>query len=69
MDLNKEIWEAISATPRFPEKSKQALHVRIMRLIEESRKPTGKKLGATIMTQEASMSGQDGAPPATPKNV
>lgn len=57
MDLVQEIWDAINATPKLPEESKKALHIRIMRLVEESRKPTGQRLGVTIMTQEASLAG------------
>lgn len=57
MDLVQEIWDAINATPKLPEESKKALHIRVMRLIEESRKPTGRPLGVTVMTQEASLAG------------
>jgi len=58
MKLNEEIWDAINSTPSLPEESKKNLHVRIMRLIEQSQSsPVGKRLGATIMTQEASLAG------------
>jgi hypothetical protein len=57
MNLTEEIWDAINATPSLPQASKKALHVSIIRLIEESRKPTGNRLGVTIMTQEASLAG------------
>jgi hypothetical protein len=55
MDLVEEIWSAIDATPKLSEDVKKTLHVEILRLIEESKKPTGKRLGVTIMTQEASL--------------
>lgn len=57
MDLTQEIWDAINATPKLAEESKKALHVRIVRLVEESRKPMGRRLGVTVMTQEASKAG------------
>ena len=58
MNLNEQIWNEINSTPSIPEGSKKALHVRIMRLVEQSRaSPVGKKLGATFMTQEASLAG------------
>lgn len=56
MDLNEEIWGEINATPALPEEVKKSLHVRIMRMIEASKAtPVGRKLGVTIMTQEASL--------------
>jgi hypothetical protein len=56
MQLNEEIWGEINSTLKLPEEVKKNLHVRIMRLIEESQAtPVGKKLGVTIMTQEASL--------------
>jgi len=58
MQLNEEIWGEINATPKLPAEVKKNLHVRIMRLIEASQAtPVGKKLGVTIMTQEASLAG------------
>jgi len=58
MRLNEEIWDAINATPKIPEEIKKTLHVTIIRLIEQSQAtPVGKKLGVTIMTQEASLAG------------
>ena len=58
MNLNEQIWDAINSTPSIPAESKKALHVRIMRLVEQSQaSPVGKKLGATFMTQEASLAG------------
>lgn len=58
MKLNEEIWDAINSTPSIPAESKKNLHVRIMRLVELSQdSPVGKKLGATVMTQEASLAG------------
>lgn len=66
MNLNEEIWAKISATPKLPDEIKRTLHINIMRLIEESKaSPVGKKLGATVMTQEASMRGDPDAPPST----
>ncbi|MHA2063072.1 MAG: hypothetical protein ACXABY_01705 [Candidatus Thorarchaeota archaeon] len=56
MNLNEEIWGEINATPALPEEVKSNLHVRIMRLIELAQAtPVGKKLGVTVMTQEASL--------------
>ncbi len=58
MDLNTEIWAAIDATPKIPADVKKNLLIRIMRLVEQSRKsPVGQKLGVTIMTQESSLAG------------
>ena len=58
MKLNEEIWDAINSTPSLPDESKKSLHVRIMRLIEQSQaSPVGQRLGATVMTQEASLAG------------
>jgi len=58
MNLNEEIWSAIEATPKLSEQSKKNLHVQIMRLVEKSQaSPVGKKLGVTVMTQEASLAG------------
>lgn len=56
MNLNEEIWGEINATPSLPEEVKTNLHVRIMRRIELSQAtPMGRKLGVTVMTQEASL--------------
>lgn len=53
--LNEEIWNEINSTPTLPEEAKKSLHVRIMRLIEQAQAtPVGKRLGVTVMTQEAS---------------
>lgn len=58
MDLNEEVWAAIDATPKIPADVKKNLLIRIMRLVEQSKKsPVGQKLGVTIMTQEASLAG------------
>lgn len=57
MDLNIEIWNEINTTPGMSEEVKKTLLVRIMRKIEESKSPVGRKLGVTIMTQEASLAG------------
>ena len=58
MKLNEEIWDAINSTPNLPEESKKNLHVRIIRLIEQSQaSPVGKRLGVTVMTQEGSLAG------------
>lgn len=58
MQLNEQIWDEIKATPKLPEEVKKALHVRIMRLIEESQSnPARQHLGVTMMTQEASLAG------------
>tara|TARA_R110002096_G_scaffold108964_2_gene238491 strand:+ start:2343 stop:2582 length:240 start_codon:yes stop_codon:yes gene_type:complete len=58
MQLNEEIWDAINSTPSIPAESKKNLHVRIMRLVEQSQaSPVGKKLGVTVMTQEGSLAG------------
>ena len=58
MALNVEIWNEINSTPTLSEETKKSLHVRIIRLIEESQSnPLKKKLGVTIMTEEASMGG------------
>jgi hypothetical protein len=58
MDLNKEVWDVIEATPKIPDEIKRSLHVKIMRLFEQARAtPVGKKHGVTIMTQEASLAG------------
>ena len=72
MNLNEEIWAKINAAPKLPDDVKRTLHISIMRLIEESRKsPVGKKLGVTVMTEEASMRGDPDAPPsaARPKGL
>jgi hypothetical protein len=61
MDLKVEIWDAINTGIKVPEESKKALFIRIMRLIEESKKPTGQKLGITVMTPEASHAGNKSA--------
>lgn len=56
MQLNEEIWNEINSTPSIPEEVKKSLHVRVMRLIEQSQAtPAGKTLGVTVMTQEASL--------------
>ena len=58
MDLNQEVWDAINATPKIPDEVKKSLHVKVMRLFEQARAtPVGKRLGVTIMTQEASLAG------------
>ncbi len=58
MQLNEEIWNEIDSTLQIPEETKMNLHVRIMRLVEQSQAtPVGKKLGVTVMTQEASLAG------------
>jgi len=58
MNLNEEIMSAIDATPKLPKEVKTNLHIRIMRLIEESQAtPVGKKLGVVVMTQESSLAG------------
>ena len=73
MQLNEEIWNTISATPKLPDEVKKSLHVRIMRLIEESQSnPARKPLGVTIMTQEASLAGDkipavEGQVPGNPR--
>lgn len=79
MDINNEIWNAINQTPKIPEEVKKSLHLKIMRLVEQQRAtPVGKKHGVTVMTQEASLAGdqtaQDrrgkGTPgQAKPKNI
>lgn len=59
MALNQEIWNEINATPTLPEEVKKQLHVRIMRAIEAAQAtPVQKKLGVTVMTQEASLAAQ-----------
>lgn len=56
MQLNEEIWNEIESTVGLSEEAKKSLHVRIMRLIEQSRAtPVGKKHGVTVMTAEASL--------------
>ena len=57
MQLNEEIWGEINATPKLPEEVKKSLHVRIMRLIEadQAKGSIKRHLGATFMTQEASL--------------
>lgn len=58
MDLSKEVWNAIDTTPRIPEEVKKSLHVKVMRLVEQSRSsPVGLKHGVTVMTPEASLAG------------
>lgn len=58
MDLNAEIWNLIDGRPKITtDEQKRALHVDIMRAIEKSKTNVGKKLGVTIMTQEASKAG------------
>ena len=58
MKLNEEIWDAINSTPSIPNEVKKSLHVRIMRLVEQSKaSPVGKRLGVTVMTQEGSLAG------------
>ncbi len=58
MDLNTEIWAAIDATPKIPADIKKSLLIRIMRLVEQSKKsPVGQKLGVTFATQESSLAG------------
>ncbi len=56
MRLNEEIWNEINSTLKLSDEIKRSLHVRIIRLIEESQSnPARKTLGVTIMTEEASM--------------
>lgn len=55
MNLNEEIWNEINSTPGMSEEVKKTLLVRVMRKIEEAKTPVGRKLGVTIMTQEASL--------------
>lgn len=57
MDLNKELWDVINATPKLSEEVKKSLHVKILRLIQLSKSPTGERLGVTFMTQEGSVAG------------
>jgi hypothetical protein len=57
MDLNKELWDVINATPKLSEEIKKSLHVKILRLFQLSKSPTGEKLGVTFMTQEGSLAG------------
>ncbi len=58
MDLNEAIWNLIDSRPKITtEAQKRALHVDIMRAVEVSKTQVGKKLGVTIMTQEASAAG------------
>jgi hypothetical protein len=59
MNLGEEVKKAIEATPKIAKESADALYIRIMRLINESRKPTGQKLGVTIMTEDASIAGDE----------
>jgi len=67
MDLNVEIWNAINETPHVPDEVKKALHIKILRLVEKSKAPTGTKFGITIMTQEASLAGDKSASDRTYK--
>lgn len=53
--LNEEIWNEINSTPGMTEEVKKTLLIRIMRKIEEAQTPVGRKLGVTVMTQEASL--------------
>ena len=58
MQLNEEIWNEIDSTLKIPADTKKNLHIRIMRLVEQAKEtPVGKKLGVTVMTQEASLAG------------
>ena len=58
MDLNEAIWKLIESRPKIDtDQQKRALHVDIMRAIEKSKTQVGKRLGVTIMTQEASKAG------------
>jgi len=58
MRLNEEIWYEIDTTLKLSEEVKKSLHVRIMRVIEQANAtPVGKKLGATVYTEECSMAG------------
>jgi hypothetical protein len=58
MDLNQVVWELISSRPKIvTEEQKRALHVDIMRAVEQSKTQIGKKHGVTVMTQEASAAG------------
>jgi len=71
MDLNAEIWNAIDTSVKMPEESKKALHISIMRLVEQSKTRVGQKHGVTIMTQEASKAGDKDSLPsaARPKTI
>lgn len=73
-DLNQQVWDAINETPSIPEGAKKSLHVKLMRLFEQSKTSVGKKLGVTFMTQEGSAAGDQTARdrktkgnPGTPK--
>jgi hypothetical protein len=58
MNLNEAIWQIIDSRPKIvTEEQKRSLLVDIMRVIEQSKTMVGKKLGVTIMTQEASQAG------------
>lgn len=58
MDLNEAIWKIIDSRTKITnDEQKRALHIDIMRAIEVSKTQVGKRLGVTIMTQEASSAG------------
>ena len=58
MDLGEAIWKLIESRPKIDsEQQKRALYVDIMRAVDLSKTQVGKRLGATIMTQEASQAG------------
>jgi 2-keto-4-pentenoate hydratase len=58
MNLNEAIWQIIESRPKITtDDQKRSLHIDIMRVIEQSKSMVGKKLGVTIMTQEASQAG------------
>lgn len=62
MDISQEIKKVIDSTVGVPDAVKASLHVNIMRLVERMRSsPLGKKHGVTVMTQEASLAGDDTA--------
>ena len=62
MDLGKEIWDILEATNKIPQSVKKALYVKLMRAIEHAKStPIGKRHGVTVMTQEASLAGNNSA--------
>lgn len=62
MDLNQEIWNIIDATPKIPLDVKKSLYLRLTRAVEHARStPIGRRHGVTIMTQEASLAGDNSA--------
>ena len=60
MDIRKEIWNVISSRRKITtDEDKKSLHAEIMRLVEQSKQPQNNKLGVTIMTERASLAGND----------